>query len=144
MRIAVCGRFSLGGVKMRGSAVAERLGWDVLDVKRVGRLRPLRRYDAIVLVKHDLGKAPRLRRACDRLVYDPLDAWQSTEPDADPDAWWGARLFEIEPDDVLATSPSCAQAIERAIKRGGDAMPAASSGRLCVRPSDGAQGLRRR
>src|SRR5262245_38393066 len=112
MRVAVCGRLSLGGVRMRGTAVAERLGWDVVDLKKSGFLRPIRRRDAIVLVKHDLGKAARVRRACDRLVWDPLDAWQAAEPGADPAAWWARRLREIAPDDVLATSPACVEVVE--------------------------------
>jgi hypothetical protein len=120
VRVAIAGRDSLGGVKMRGVAVAERLGWDWIDVKRLSPFLPLRRRDVVVLVKHSLGKAARLRRSCDRLVYDPLDAWQSTEPGAEPLDWWRRAVREVAPDDLVVTTPSAAALVAQALDgRGG-------------------------
>lgn len=114
MKIAFTGRPSLGGVRMRGVDVAEKLGVEFIDVRK---LRPSYRFDVLILVKYWVepitirGKKQinLARQCCDRLIYDPLDPWSSWEEYKSfvPKKFWKWVYHHLQPDDIIATSPAC-------------------------------------
>lgn len=109
--IAFTGRRALGGVKMRGVAVADKLGVPFVDLSELSG-----RYDTLVLVKywthgrdHDYSKV--LRRSCERLIFDPLDVFSSTKPLAEPSEFWRWCWKRLQFNDLIATSPACADSM---------------------------------
>ena len=114
MKIAFTGRSSLGGVQMRGMAVAEELGVEFIDVRK---LKPFHRFDVLVLVKYfSDSQTQLLRRCCDRLIYDVLDPWSSWKiHDKDvPKRFWSWVCHHLRLDDLIATSPACAKTMKKA------------------------------
>jgi hypothetical protein len=110
MKLIVTGRKALGGVRMRGVAVAEKLGVPFIDLKD---LETSGKHDTILLVKYWHSKhadySAIIRRHCDRLVYDPLDVFSSTKPKADAIIFWNWVFGKVRPDEMIATSPACAE-----------------------------------
>lgn len=101
MKVAVCGSISLGGVKMRGRAMAAALGWQFRDVAR----DRYEKTDVTILVKSPLAaRREALRATCDRLIWDPLDCW--SQKNIPPLEFWRRAIDELQPDDVLLTTPS--------------------------------------
>jgi len=118
--IAFTGRRALGGVKMRGVAVADKLGVPFVDLSELSG-----RYDTLVLVKYwthgkDSDYAKISRRSCTRLVFDPLDVFSGTKPDAEPSLFWSWCWNRLHFDDLIATSPACAETMETARASHGD------------------------
>lgn len=105
----------MGGFILRGEHVAERLGWDVIELDRE---RPTidGHYDAIVLIKYDLGHAGLLRKHCDRLVWDPIDAFTQWGPASDACAFWTWAESRIPFDTIIATSPACEVVMRAALQ----------------------------
>lgn len=108
MKIAVIGRKGLGGVIMRGEDVARVNEWEFIDLYK---LPPGKHFDALLLVKYHKGIANQIRSACDRLIFDPLDCWESDGPDSAPGDFWNRQYLNLLFDDVLATSPAAAECI---------------------------------
>lgn len=71
-------------------------------------------WDTIVVTKY-WPKGIDLRARCDRLVWDPLDAWESTKPDASPANFWRWCHGQLRFDTIIATSPSAAVSMNHAI-----------------------------
>lgn len=121
MKIAITGRPRLGGVQMRGMAVAEELDIEFIDVRK---LKPTRRFDVLVLVKYWVEPVEirgrkqinQARQCCDRLIYDPLDPWSgwSVYDQLIPKRFWSWVCRHLQPDDLIATSPACAKTMKMA------------------------------
>lgn len=112
MKIAVVGRRGLGGVVMRGSDVARINGWHFFDLSQL----PHRcHFDAVLLVKYHLGLAAQVRSACDRLIFDPLDCWESDDPRSTPQEFWSRMHNDLHFDDILATSPAGAEVLSECL-----------------------------
>jgi hypothetical protein len=105
--LAFAGQRSLGGVQMRGVAVAEALRvpfFDLSQLRKAGRIRTL------ILVKAHGKHAATIRQACERLIYDPLDAWYLAGREHDlPEVFWRWTHEQLWFDDIIATSPACAE-----------------------------------
>lgn len=101
---AITGRKGLGGVQMRGVAVAKAMGVPFLPVEDIANYR----VDTLLLVKYDRG-AERVRSACERLIWDPLDVFSATNPDCDPSRYWSAEHQRLRFDAIVATSDACAR-----------------------------------
>jgi len=106
MKIAFTGK-NIGGVRMRGVDVAERLGVPFININK---LKLSDRFNTLVLVKY-WDDPLLLRRCCDQLIFDPLDCWSSTKPNAKPcDFWqWTRKLLQF--DEIIATSPACLESM---------------------------------
>jgi hypothetical protein len=116
-RFAVVGTWTWGAVRMRGEALARHLACTMIGSDQIGEIS---HCEAIVAVKNDLGGTPigiRIRDRCDRLVYDPLDAFCDVDVTAndDPIAYWRARYRELAFDDIIATSPACRDIMRAAL-----------------------------
>lgn len=114
MKVAFVGRPKLGGVKMRGVAVARELGVPFIDSREI---RASDRWDALVLVKYWDEHAATLRAACERLIFDPLDCWMQTKPYANPEAFWNWTWKQLRFDAIIGTSPACIETMEATPKR---------------------------
>lgn len=110
MRVAVAGKRGMGGFILRGMHVAERMGWDVIELDRE-RPKVDGLYDAIVLVKYDLGHAALLREHCELFVWDPLDAFTQWGPKMEAVDFWREASLRVPADVLVATSPSCEKAM---------------------------------
>lgn len=97
---------------MRGQDVARVNGWPFYSVEQ---LPAGERFEALILCKYDAGFAKSLRKACDRLIFDPLDCWMSEKPNAAPDDFWQWKYDRLKFDDILATSPACAETMQEAL-----------------------------
>lgn len=113
MRVAIVGNGRLGGVKMRGVAVANACGFDFIDLKDV---RQAGHYDTVVLVKYWADKAKLIRKMCDRLIFDPLDCFSSLGPHQAAETFWPATRRELGYDDIIATSNACSACMTMALK----------------------------
>lgn len=102
MRVGVIGPTTYPSFRIRGAPLAAAHGWETLDVSQ-----PIPgRFDVLWLVKRRPGAdLEAVRRACDRLIVDPLD-WWSSPPTADYVTWWNALYNEIIFDEVVVTSPA--------------------------------------
>ncbi len=111
--VAFAGVPTLGGVKMRGVAVARALGVPFFDLDE---LRAVDRVRTLVLVKYHSRHARLIRQKCERLVYDPLDAWSNTRyHDAQATEFWKWTLKELHFDEIIATSPACAETMRESL-----------------------------
>lgn len=106
MRVAMVGDTSFGGVRMRGVQVALQNGWEMIDLADLAT-KP--KYDVLILVKYAGGFADLIRSKCRRLIFDPLDCWAGR--DEDPKSFWARLRSEIGFDDIIATSPACAESM---------------------------------
>jgi len=111
MKIAIIGDPSLGGVQMRGVAVAELLGWPFIDVVKTAPKRGS--WDVLILVKYARGAEKYLRAACERLIWDPLDCWGGLN--THPEIFWRMKMDSLLPDDVLLTSGSAGECIRTSL-----------------------------
>lgn len=109
MKIAVAGPSGYASFKIRAATLAAVNGWDLIDCRRP----PPQRYDTIWLVKRHLSQSPGdlqvIRKACDRLVVDPLDWVASPSRIKDVERLWSDLAAGIGVDDWIATSPACAK-----------------------------------
>lgn len=71
-------------------------------------------WDAIVVTKY-WPRDVNLRARCGRLIFDPLDCWESTKPDAAPADFWRWTWGQLEFDTIIATSPAAAVSMNQAI-----------------------------
>ena len=96
---------------MRGETLARHLACRLIHPAEVNGES---RREAIVAVKKGFDGAP-IRDRCDRLIYDPLDAFCDDSADLDPALYWRARYRELLFDDIIATSPACAAIMRDAL-----------------------------
>ncbi len=103
---------------MRGMAVAEELGIEFIDVRK---LKPTQKFDVLILIKYwhetvqGRVRTNLARQCCDRLIYDALDPWSSwKEYDSlIPKRFWSWVQHHLNPDDLIATSPACAKTMRK-------------------------------
>mgnify|MGYP000665185715 CR=1 FL=1 len=107
IELAFTGQGNLGGVRMRGVAVAEALGVPFIELKKLHKSGPI---GTLVLVKAHAKYARLIRQSCGRLVYDPLDAWYQAAREHDsPETFWRWTHQQLAFDEIIATSPiNCA------------------------------------
>ena len=111
--VAFTGMPNMGGVQMRGVAVARALGAPFYDLRDLSRID---KVGTLILVKYHTRHAGLIRQKCDRLIYDPLDAWPRTRyHDAHPSAFWRWTQQELNVDEIIATSPACAETMLEAL-----------------------------
>lgn len=111
--ITFVGHKSLGGARMRGRDVAERLqqrgydtqfyAWDELPSGKLG---------TVVIVKYWTPQIVELRKRCRLLIGDPLDCFSQTKPNAEPADFWRWYYKEVRPDIILSTSPACSETMQ--------------------------------
>lgn len=111
LKIAFTGRPKLGGVQMRGVSVAESMGVPFVPINEI---RKDDWWDVLILVKYWRGYEGVLRAATSRLIFDPLDMFESTKPTAQPEEFWAWCRKSLPFDDILATSPACAATMQAA------------------------------
>ena len=113
IELAFVGQRSLGGVQMRGVAVADALGvpfFDLKDLRKADKIRTL------ILVKGHGRYAKDIRHSCERLIYDPLDAWFLSGREHDlPDVFWRWTHAQLAFDEIIATTPACAATMQDAL-----------------------------
>lgn len=104
MRIAVACGGSTGVHKLRAEPLAKHLGCPLFDTSQ-----PITgRFDTIILIKRPLGEVSSIRKACERLIWDPLDCWRHTRKNLiDPARYWQMECESVRPDELIATSPAC-------------------------------------
>ena len=110
-RVAFVGRSGLGGVQMRGRAVARQLGVPFVDLRDISRSP---RFDVIVLVKYWGTVAKTIRSKCNTLVFDPLDCFTQLGPNDTPESFWKRTRQIANWDHILATSPACRETMKSA------------------------------
>jgi hypothetical protein len=110
-RFGVAGARTSGAVRMRGETLARHLSCRLTGPDQV---REMARKATIVAVKGNFG-GRLIRDRCDRLVYDPLDAFDEVETNLDPGDFWLARHRELAFDDIVATSEACAATMREAL-----------------------------
>ena len=106
--LAFVGRKYLGGVKMRGVEVAQKMGVPFIDNKKLDPWG--KKFDTIILVKYwinDQKWLQTLRNRCHTLIYDPLDSWTQTRPHYKATAFWKWTQKILKWDRIVATSGSC-------------------------------------
>jgi hypothetical protein len=108
--VAVVGSRPFAGVKMRGHVLAKHLGCHVISPEQ---LAGLPHCNTIIAIK---SCNPALVRAkCDRLIYDPLDAFCFSRREVDCTEYWRSKYQELPFDDILATSPACLETMRAAL-----------------------------
>lgn len=112
MKIAFTGRPKLGGVQMRGIQTAEAMGVPFVPINEI---RASDRWDVLVVVKYWAGYEQTLRAAAARLIFDPLDLFESSKPSAAPHEFWQWQQRHLRFSDILATSPACFATMEAAV-----------------------------
>ena len=111
--IAFVGIKSLGGVRMRGISVAQALGVPFYDLRDLSKID---RAGTLILVKYHDRYGELIRQKCERLIYDPLDAWLKTRyHDAQSSEFWRWTRQELHFDEIIATSPACAETMRAAL-----------------------------
>jgi hypothetical protein len=111
--VAFTGMPNMGGVQMRGVAVARALGVPFYDLRDLSRID---KVGTLILVKYHARYAQLIRQKCDCLIYDPLDSWPRTRyHDAHPSAFWSWTQRELNFDEIIATSPACAEMMREAL-----------------------------
>lgn len=110
MKAAFIGRRGLGGVTMRAAPTAKALGLPLVDCKDFS---PSSFWDTLVVCKYwpDVD----LKGRCGRLIWDPLDAWESTKPHAAPVEFWRWAHSKLRFDAIVATSPAAADTMRAAL-----------------------------
>lgn len=110
LSIAVAGPLDYGTFNLRGLPIHEKLDTDLLNIRHP----PAKNYDVIILVKRVLDSgfspSPEYRKKAGKLIFDPLDYWNSKEKTL-ASRFWGRTFKQIQPDIVLATSPACLKAM---------------------------------
>lgn len=108
MKLAVVYGGSQGVRELRAGPLAQHLGCPLFDASEdlPGR------FDTIVLVKRPLRLADSIRSMCDRLIWDPLDCWRPKQARKQQAAeFWQIECAALQPDALIATSPSCRSAM---------------------------------
>ncbi len=109
--LAVVGDGSFGGVQIRGRVLAKHLGCKLIAPRQVPGMA---RRKTIIAIKR--GFDPRaIREKCERLVYDPLDAFFDSHVGVDPVEYWRAKYRELKFDEIIATSPACYEVMRAAL-----------------------------
>lgn len=105
MRIAIAFSGSDAVQKLRVEPLARHLDCPVIDLADGFKDR----FDTLILVKKPHGNFEAIRKACDRLIWDPLDCWAHGEgrKSQDVPAFWKKKVAESGCDELIATSPAC-------------------------------------
>lgn len=111
--IAFVGHKNLGGARMRGRDVAERLQQQGYDARFYSwEELPAGNLDTVVVIKYWTPQIIELRKHCRLLIGDPLDCFSQTKPNAEPTDFWRWYCKQVNPDIILSTSPACSETME--------------------------------
>jgi hypothetical protein len=108
----IIGPSSYGSFQMRGAPLVKATGWENQNSRGKVILNGTR--DVCLAVKCDIP--PVVLRGCSKIVFDPMDKWFSDARKArmDPVAYWKSEYERNPWTDIIATSPSCADAMQSA------------------------------
>jgi hypothetical protein len=95
---------------MRGRDIAARLGIPFLDMR--GLLN--QKFGTLVICKYWPKEIDRIRDNCERLILDPLDCWCQTRPAMPVVEFWRWVQASTRCDAMIATTPSCRDAMTTA------------------------------
>lgn len=111
--IALVGNLQYGSVRMRGEPLARHLAAKIFPPSEVEKMP---RHEVIIAIK-DGFPGGLVRSRCERLIYDPLDAFCNVPPNADPVDFWRRKYDELHFDEILATSPACRDIMQKALPK---------------------------
>ncbi len=101
--LRVIGNSRLGSVRMRGGPIANYHGCEISAAVD----EDLRSKCEVIFAVKNVANPARVRKNCDRLVYDPLDVFSSDSNGAGAIDYWRQKYRQLRFDDILATSPAC-------------------------------------
>ncbi len=109
--LAIVGHRGLGSVQMRGRTLEQHFQSRFVHSSDVDAMDHV---ETVIATKNGFcGKT--LRQRCDRLIYDPLDAFVDCGTIKDPVQYWRTQYNTMKFDDIIATSPAAMATMRQAL-----------------------------